>query len=199
MSLQVFLVYISFRGISQWYISTVPLLHLIPLEERRERTRCCRSWEFVASTSWYLLLPFTTSSLAASHHRVRQPHLNDALSPPPTPSHPVPLPQHSLPLFFSSRSTSMAPLFETRALGDDLPSDDDEEMDLGVGTSTGAGYKGLGGARPLTIAALLENRVVFVAALHTSTADEIPYTPINVKVVAPVSLYEWTGAQELTV
>lgn len=93
----------------------------------------------------------------------------------------------------------MATLFETRALGDDLASDDDEAMDLGVGTSTGAGYKGLGGARPLTIAALLENRVVFVAAQHASTADEIPYTPINVKSVVPVSLSQRCKAQELMV
>lgn len=71
-----------------------------------------------------------------------------------------------------------ASLFDSRS-----DSGDDSEMeDLYVGTSTGASYRNLGGARPLTVASLLENRVVFVPQERTTPLDEIPYVPINIPV-----------------
>lgn len=56
------------------------------------------------------------------------------------------------------------------------------ELDLGVGTSSGAGYKGLAGSRPLTIASLLEQPIVFVKQQQKSKGDEVPYKPINQRV-----------------
>ncbi|ORY90689.1 hypothetical protein BCR35DRAFT_105268 [Leucosporidium creatinivorum] len=55
----------------------------------------------------------------------------------------------------------------------------DSEMDLGVGTSSGASYKGLAGSRPLTIASLLDPPIVFVKQQQKSKADDVPYKPIN--------------------
>ncbi|GAA5918087.1 hypothetical protein JCM1841_005245 [Sporobolomyces salmonicolor] len=62
--------------------------------------------------------------------------------------------------------------------------DEDEYTSLGVGTSTGTSYRALSGAKALTLAALLESKVEFVAPKRRQQEDEIPYKPINVKTPA---------------
>lgn len=79
-------------------------------------------------------------------------------------------------------ATFLAPhasLFDSRISGDAMD-DDSEGEDLFVGTSTGASYRNLGGARPLTITSLLENAVQFVPQENKAPLDQIPYEPINI-------------------
>lgn len=58
----------------------------------------------------------------------------------------------------------------------------DTEVDLGEGTSSGFSYKGLAGSRPLTIASLLDQPIVFVKQQQKSKSDDVPYKPINQRV-----------------
>lgn len=71
-----------------------------------------------------------------------------------------------------------ASLFDSRSPPGPAGSDSEAE-DLCEGTSTGASFRNLAGARPMTVASLLEHRVVFVPQEHTQPLDDIPYTPIN--------------------
>ena len=58
-------------------------------------------------------------------------------------------------------------------------SENEDDFDKGEGTSSGSSYRNLPGAKPLTIASLLANRVVFVLAQKTTAKEEIPYEAIN--------------------
>ena len=60
------------------------------------------------------------------------------------------------------------------------------EFDKGEGTSSGASYRNLLGAKPLTISSLLANRVVFVPAQKTTATEQIPYDVINQPKVSPI-------------
>ncbi|KAL8291726.1 hypothetical protein RQP46_001984 [Phenoliferia psychrophenolica] len=72
-----------------------------------------------------------------------------------------------------------ASLFDSRVNGGG-GSDSDEGEDLYEGTSSGAAHRNLAGARPLSVAALLETRPKYVPQEHTQPLDSIPYPPINI-------------------
>lgn len=70
-----------------------------------------------------------------------------------------------------------------KLIDEDYEQPDDDE--LGIGTSSGAGYRGLGGSRPMTIDSLLEEKVAFVPARSKDQEAPMPYKPINVKAPPP--------------
>lgn len=65
-------------------------------------------------------------------------------------------------------------------------SENEAEFDQGEGTSSGASYRNLPGAKPLTIASLLVNRVLFEKAQKTVATQEIPYDVINQPKLPPI-------------
>ena len=77
------------------------------------------------------------------------------------------------------------PVFSSGQHDSEYDEVDYEEEDLGVGTSSGAGYRGLGGSRPLTITSLLGDKVQFGSPQLKLDAEEITYIPINVKAPPP--------------